>query len=74
MHVELCLYVCMYMYMYICIIYVYICVYICVYVCIYMYIYIYEYSDNKLPILSLRSVCLWHVTLKHSWKLEMEFL
>ena len=40
----------------------------------YMYAYIYGYGGNKLPILSLRSMCLWSVTLRHSLKLEMEFL
>ena len=45
----------------------------------YMYIYIlykyvYEYSGNKLPIFSLRSVCLWRVALKHSLKLEFSLI
>ena len=55
--------------------YIYMHIFMCMYIYIYIYIcmciYVYEYSGNKLPIFSLRFVCLWRVALKHS--LEVEF-
>ena len=40
----------------------------------YMYVYIYGYGGNKLPILSLRSMCLWSVTLRHSLKFGISLI
>ena len=73
--VETCLVNLYIVYIYMCMcVYACMCICICIYVYIYMCIRIYEYSGNKVQIRSLRSVCLWRVTLKLSLKFEMEFL